>query len=311
MGNWHVRHENDRSKVRIYSDAELMQLVKKNRFSGMELVAPVDGDGNWVPLHSLPWFRSAVGAGADDDTELIAMRARGKRKRIFGVMFSSYIGLSFIGGLVSGLVQRNPTAGMLVGAGVAAALASGIAFAVRQSKKKEDLEVKRITEARDELIKALHELEEDLQSASAAVRAEADTASIKEAITALRSQQRVLGRVGGGPTKQQLEVQLARAQKQLAAAEGALREALAAEVRAIEHRIAESVAADKARQELALRQRAMLHQIQGLRLALGRARADQTLDQDAATRIAELSRQIRQETEIARSLAPQTQKIST
>jgi hypothetical protein len=302
VASWHVRFDNPKTPLKICDDATLITYVKSGRCSGMELVAPVDGDGNWVPLHTLPFFRTAAGCTLEDDVELIAMRRRGNKRRLIGTLFGIYLGSSFIAGMAGNIAQHNRTGAAIAAATVAAAVGSTIVLLRRRSKRNEDAVAKKLAEAHDELLGALGALEKDLEAAPTALRDAADVPQLRKVIVGLRGQQRLLAELAGGPTAKVLEAQLGTARARQQAAVGAdarLKDALSDEVRALEHRLSEVQATDRARLEVTARRRALLHEIQGLRLVIGRARADMSLENATVDRLAELHRQLHTETEIA------------
>ena len=304
MAVWIYRRDPSSKLLASYTDQELMRFVRMGTASGMELVKLDERSSDWVPLYTLPWFRELVKAAPDADLELIAMRRRSKKWRVLGGVLGGYMSLAFMGGLLSGLPAAQRPAGAAISLGIAAAVGGIIAYRTRVKRKAVIKQTPHI-EAHDALSDAIAALEQDLAQASSAVRATADVTTIRNVVANLRAQGSQLEALAGRESRDALLKELQVCQARAAAAEGAdpsLRDALADEVRAIEGRIRSLERAEAARIENAARLRAMLHEVHGLRLALGRTRVDVSLEDQTIERLRELKRQLEAETRIADDL---------
>jgi hypothetical protein len=305
MAEWIYKRDPSGKFTALYNDEQLAKFVRLGTVSGAEMVKPSDGNGEWVPVHTLPWYAAAVGAKPGADLEMIALkRHRYRGAKLVGFIVGGYVSVATALGAIAATNANNRPA--LI-AGIVVAAGAGVAALVRRSRSRRQPSALPATpraEAKaDELVEALHTLELELEAAPPAVRARVDVTEIKRAASALREQRAVLATLLAADPRVELEKELAAVREQAkGVSDPSLQDAFSDQVRTIEGRIKSLESARAAAAENEARQRALLHEVCSLRIELGRARVDFSVEDRTLDRLTQLKQQLDDETRIAAEL---------
>lgn len=266
-------------------EEEMRHAVAFGTLSGTELVRLRGlGEEAWMPLYTLPWFAALADVKPGEDLEAAARRrARIPRGlRIAARAVGGYFGCAALLGAIGGFHKPGgPLAVGLIG-GTLAFWAASIVGKREAAKKRYDAD--RLARKapvpvraaalpeRDELIEAIARLERDLQRPSAAMAASlANPAILRRCAAHLREQRALLEGLLRGEAREQRQAALAAARERLAAAgTNTLKDAINAEIAALEAHEASALAAETSLRENRVRHRALLHQVEALRLTLGK-----------------------------------------
>ncbi len=310
---WLVRPARSGGLVTAWTEDDMKRAVSLGRLSGAELVKPETG-GDWQPLHTLAWFAALAGVEPGSDMAALSRkRAIRHPLRVITRAFGSYIGVVTFASSVVAAVQGKPAAlagGAVIGGGLAWWITSMVRqhrAAVRRYQAAKNAPPESVAPATAEaepLDAAVAALEREVEKMGGAGVAPVSPGTLRRCAEQLREQRRGLESVVAGEDPDALVRELGAAREKLAEArEPSLVDALGDQIRALEERQQSMERARQALLENDARRRALLHEVEALRLRLGRSAVDGRLEDETFERLAELTRQINDASEEARSAA--------
>jgi hypothetical protein len=305
MTDWLVQYGSD---VKTVDEAGLRRLLRKGDLSGVELARP-STEPEWRPLHDWPVFREEVPVlGAPS----AAARQRVQQKFLWH--------LAVFVAVVGGLTLSNgefPLWGLFWAVAIAGhARRAWPALTAGRTASPEPVASTSAAGAPVQAATAAAPIEEAVPGLEAALEAleqtsqdpngtAPDVAAIRRAATDLHDRRSALTRLCDPVEMQRLQGDLVQARARAASAPDArTSEAFESEARAIQERLDSMSDAASAAARLEARERALLHQVEALRLAAARVRADQEgPGPGVAEQAARLTHELRAASEVEEHLA--------
>ena len=306
MATYEVKRRESSSNIRVFDEGRLRYSIRKVSLSGTELVRTGPNEP-WIPLHTLPLFREeATGAANATDTGVLA-RARSDA-------FKRFIGFMTMGGLLgvaTGIVALGGNTGATTVVGgislamVVAGWVAGMALAIKHGARSTGRPRKVSTEAPDALAKALASLETALAQASDDVRRSVDLADVRGGIAAARRKRTLLAAIHHvEDPRPALLADLATAKARAAATtDASAADAFADEIRSIEGLLDSMDRAARAAAESEARERALLNELEALRLAVLSANTGAGTVNAVTDHLASVRGQLQEEAAIESDLA--------
>ncbi len=301
MTTWYVQDGSDR---RTLSERSLRFDLRYNNLKGTELARPDDAT-EWKPLHDYPLFAEEV-----PHTGPPAVAAHKRSLMSYAVHLAIFVVVMCVLGFPTWLIVvwgfflllhsiRSVPSAVGLWRSWRGLPAPAVAEASPPSAQERDRFLRDVERAMEALMAAYRE-DPDRDAAD-----EPELARIHEVASRLQRQREALLAAVDEPTHLALrdELEAARAAAQRADDERS-RDAFEAEARAVAERLAAMEAALTAAARIEARQKTLLHQLEGLRLALLRSAAEEAADPpDLAGRIATIHDELEAEAEVEAELA--------
>lgn len=270
MTRWRI---DDDGKTRELTEQELREKLRRGKLSGVELARP-EGEEGWRPLHAWPLFQEEV-AVSGGDTELAALDRRAKGFAAHFVVFVMVmLGLTAAQG-------HLPSWWVWWALGLGIQGITAVPAIIQRIQRRHASQAAQAVEALDptldgEVDPQLVDLHAALASLDAAARdsgeaPDIDLAAVRQAGATLAARRARLAAAlpEGGAVA--LEQALAAAEIRSAASPDV--EDYAAEVRALAQRLSGLRQAEASLDRLRARERALLHEVESLRLVVLQADA--------------------------------------